>query len=303
MRPVIPAIRGKCRLRVGKFTPGGTTWKYAHIRIWIHIPILVTSKLDSRRTFEPGRDICMRKDITFSSGQDKCEGWFYQPDVMHDDARLPLVVMAHGFSGVKEQGLAAYAEKYLAAGFAVLVFDFRHFGGSSGEPRCQLFPLDMVEDYRNAITWACLQPVIDANRVGLWGTSFSGGIATYAATIDPRVKAVVAQAPSLMNAETRRAMDPDKWQTVAEFLTADRVARYEAGTVNTIPVVAPDGTPCALMGQESYEFFEAAKAGAPTWRNEITLESLEKIREFDPVSLINMLSPTALLVIAALAGR
>ena len=241
----------------------------------------------------------MRKDITFSSGQDKCEGWFYQPDVMHDDARLPLIVMAHGFSGVKEQGLAAYAEKYLAAGFAVLVFDFRHFGGSSGEPRCQLFPLDMVEDYRNAITWACLQPVIDANRVGLWGTSFSGGIATYAATIDPRVKAVVAQAPSLMNAETRRAMDPDKWQTVAEFLTADRVARYEAGTVNTIPVVAPDGTPCALMGQESYEFFEAAKAGAPTWRNEITLESLEKIREFDPVSLINMLSPTALLVIAA----
>lgn len=162
-----------------------------------------------------------------------------------------------------------------------------------------LFPHAMTEDYRNAISWACRQPQVDPARVGLWGTSFSGGIATHAATVDRRVKAIVAQAPSLMNAETRRAMDPARWSAVGAFLEADRIARHETGVINTLPVVASEGEPCALPGEESREFFASASAAAPTWRNEITVESIEKIREFDPVSLIHMLAPTALLVIAA----
>ena len=47
----------------------------------------------------------------------------------------PCVVMAHGFSAVREQRLDAYAERFAAAGLAVLVFDYRHFGASQGEPR------------------------------------------------------------------------------------------------------------------------------------------------------------------------
>ena len=43
--------------------------------------------------------------------------------------------MAHGFSGVREQRLDAYAERFAQAGLAVLVFDYRHFGASGGEPR------------------------------------------------------------------------------------------------------------------------------------------------------------------------
>ena len=241
----------------------------------------------------------MRHDITFASGPDDCAGWFYMPDAAADDARLSVIVMAHGFSAVKEQGLDAVARRFCAAGHAVLVFDFRHFGASGGAPRGQLFPQAMVEDYRNAISWACQQPQVDPARVGLWGTSFSGGIATRAATVDRRVRVVVAQAPSLMNAATRRSMDPARWEAVGAFLQADRIERYGTGVVRTLPVVAPDGEPCALPGRESRDFFAAASKATPTWRNEITVESLEQIREFDPVSLIHMLAPTALLVIAA----
>jgi fermentation-respiration switch protein FrsA (DUF1100 family) len=245
----------------------------------------------------------MRQDIVFSSAQEKCAGWFYLPGEAADGARIPVVIMAHGFSGVKEQGLDAIAERFSAAGFAVVVFDFRCFGASGGEPRGQLFPLDMVEDYRNAITWACLQPQVDPERVGLWGTSFSGGLATHTATVDKRVRAVVAQVPSLWNAAGRRAEDPERWAALGKFLIADRISRYKTGIKDTIPVVAPEGERCVLPGQESYEFFEAVKPDAPNWRNEITIESLEKMREFDPVSLIQMLAPTALLVIAAETDR
>jgi hypothetical protein len=241
----------------------------------------------------------MRKDIEFDSMGLKCRGWLYLPDGVHRDSKLPVIIMAHGFSAVKEQILPEIAERFANADLAVVVFDYRFFGASAGEPRCQMFPLEMVEDYRNAITWARQQPNVDPSRVGIWGTSYSGGLVAYTARVDRRVKAVVAQAPSIVSAEARRAVDPEKWESVGQFLIQDRIARYETGAVNYMAVVAPEGEPCILPGKECYDAFMELKEVAPNWRNEITVESLEKIREFDPVSLIHLVSPTALLIIAA----
>jgi fermentation-respiration switch protein FrsA (DUF1100 family) len=58
-----------------------------------------------------------------------------------------------------------------------------------------------------------------------------------------------------------------------------------------------EGEPCLLPGKEAYEEYMAIKQ--PNWRNQVTLESLEKMREFDPVSMVHMISPTPLLFIAA----
>jgi len=164
----------------------------------------------------------MRKEVSFSSKGLTCRGWLYPADGIEAGDKMPTVVMAHGFSGVKEQGLPAVAARFAKAGFGALVSDFRTFGSSDGVPRCQIFPLDMVEDYRNAITRACEQPYVDSDRIALWGTSFSGGLATYTATVDKRIKAVVAQTPSLLNAETRRATDPARWESAGRFLMEDR---------------------------------------------------------------------------------
>lgn len=239
----------------------------------------------------------MRHDISFRSGQDKCVGWFYLPDETHGETKLPLIVMAHGLSGVKEQGLGEVAEIISSAGYAVVVFDFRHFGDSTGQPRQQIFPLDMVEDYRNAISWACTQPNVDAKRVGIWGTSLSGALATYTATVDPRVRAVAIQVPVIMSPSARRSLDPAKWDMMRNVLNADRIARYETGQVKTIPVVAQGDDLCILPGAESYDFFIGSQEKAPNWRNEVTLESLEKFREFDPVSNIELMSDVAYLLI------
>lgn len=241
----------------------------------------------------------MRKEVSFDSKGLMCRGWLYLPDDVEDEPKVPIVLMAHGLSGVKEQALPDFAERFADAGLAALVSDYRYFGDSEGEPRCQLLPLEQVEDYRNAITWVSEHPRIDPERIGVWGTSFSGGLAAYVGTFDSRVRAVVAQAPALTNAETRRAMDPERWDNVGELLLQDRIARYKTGTVNYMNVVAPEGEPCILPGQEPYDAFMELWDIAPNWRNEITLESLEKIREFDPVSLIHLMAPTALLVIPA----
>lgn len=241
----------------------------------------------------------MRRDVSFVSKGQHCRGWLYLPDRISDSDKVPTIIMAHGFSGVKEQALPEVAERFAQAGFGVLLFDYRYFGSSDGEPRCQLFPLEMVEDYRNALTYASLDPNVNNARLAVWGTSFSGGLATYTGLVDRRVKAVVAQVPGIQNADTRSSLNPETWERVGKMLIDDRDARYRTGVVNYLKVVAPEGEPCALPGTESYDAFMALEKLAPTWRNEITLESLEKIREFDPLSLIHRLHPTPLLIIAA----
>jgi hypothetical protein len=76
------------------------------------------------------------------------------------------------------------------------------------------------------------------------------------------------------------------------------VSRTGVGAFTYIPVVAPDGAPCAVPGQENYDEYLALAAEAPAWQNQITLESLEAMREFDPASSLPLLAPTPLLVIA-----
>lgn len=74
------------------------------------------------------------------------------PDDLKPGSKAPVIVMANGFTGVKEQVLPDFATRFVNAGFATLVFDYRYFGDSEGEPRSQNFPLELVEDCRNAIT-------------------------------------------------------------------------------------------------------------------------------------------------------
>ena len=109
----------------------------------------------------------MRSDVTFRSDGLNCAGWLYVPEGLEDGERRPAVVMAHGFSAVKEMHLANFAEKFEEAGFVVLVFDYRYFGDSEGEPRVMLFPTEQHEDYRNAITWVSRCPEVDPDLIGV----------------------------------------------------------------------------------------------------------------------------------------
>ena len=110
--------------------------------------------------------------------------------------RRTIVVMAHGLSGTRRDGLAAFAERFAAAGFAALVFDHRGFGDSSGEP--DLFePARQLEDWRAAIAFARSLPGVDPDRVATFGSSMGGGNALAAAAEDARVAAAISQVPFL----------------------------------------------------------------------------------------------------------
>jgi len=134
-----------------------------------------------------------RRDIAFDAEGVTLRGWFYPAEGAA--GRAPTVVMAHGFSAVKEMYLDVFAEVFAAAGLNALVFDNRNFGASDGEPRQEIDPWQQVRDYRHAITHAGTLDDVDSTRIGVWGSSYSGGHVLVLGAIDRRVKAVVAQVP------------------------------------------------------------------------------------------------------------
>ena len=146
----------------------------------------------------------MRQDIEFDAEGTTLRGWLYVPDNAGGSA--PTIVMCHGYSAVKELFLDAFAEVFCEAGFCALVYDNRNLGASDGEPRQEIDPWAQVRDYRHAITFARTLDEVDADRIGIWGSSYSGAHALVVGAIDRRVKCVVAQVPLISGHENARRL-------------------------------------------------------------------------------------------------
>ena len=120
--------------------------------------------------------------------------------------KLPTILMAHGWGGVKAS-LRPDAVLFAQSGYLVLTFDYRGWGesdariakfkGQAQDVREVVDPLDFGTDWLNAIHFVAGEPQCDINRLGLWGSSFSGGLVVWAAERDGRVKALHSQVGSL----------------------------------------------------------------------------------------------------------
>jgi fermentation-respiration switch protein FrsA (DUF1100 family) len=242
-----------------------------------------------------------RRDIEFDAEGVTLRGWHY-PAGDAGTGGAPAVVMAHGFSAVKEMYLDRFAEVFNAAGMNVVVFDHRNFGASDGEPRQEIDPWDQVRDYRDAITYASTLPEVAADRIGIWGSSYSGGHVLVVAAIDRRVKAVVCQVPLISGHDNLRALvRADFIAGFRQLFDADRLARFRGEPPAMVPVVDADPlAPSALPTPDSWEWFtETGKSRAPAWRNEVTLRSVELFTEYEPGTYLPWISPTPLLMLVA----
>ena len=206
-----------------------------------------------------------RLDVAFSSGEDTCAAWLYLPP---GDAPFPAIVLAHGWTGVREQRLDVYAERFAAAGLAPLVFDYRHFGASSGEPRQLLDIKRQLADWAAAVAFARSRPEIDPGRVALWGTSFSGGHVMETAARDPQIAAVVAQVPF---ADALRNL-PSLGIGLALRLTAaglrDQIGALRGRPPVMVASVGPPGSLAVMTTPDAEPGFRAIDPPGSTWRNE-----------------------------------
>ncbi len=200
-----------------------------------------------------------------ASDSTQLEGWLLRPHA----ASAPLVIMAPGLTGTKDGHLEPLAWRFVGAGFAVLLFDFRCFGGSEGEPRHWVDPFRQVDDYRAALRYAqqtlAREGAIARDRIALWGSSFSGGSALVAAAARDDVAAVVAQCPFLA---TPPHLEP-RGQTLARFTfwTLLDLTRAKLGLAPVyLPAFGQPGELAFAPSRENPSRFDAARPGALFWR-------------------------------------
>lgn len=160
-----------------------------------------------------------RVEVGFPSGSEQCAAWLYRPDGAPKPR--PLVVMGHGLGANREMGLDRYARRFAAAGMAVLVFDYRNFGASQGEPRQLIKIGKQRDDWRAAIAFARTIRGIDATRIALWGTSFGAGHVLAVAPEDDYLAAVVAQVPFTSGWSSALAKGPLSLTKVSAIAATD----------------------------------------------------------------------------------
>src|SRR5437899_3495223 len=151
-------------------------------------------------------------------------GWLFVPS--GGARRYPAITMAHGYAAVKEHGIEPFAKLFAENGFVVLLHDHRGFGASDGEPRHDVDPWRQIADWRRAITFLENRPEVDPQRIGLWGTSYAGGHAIVLGASDRRLRAVVAQVPTISGFEQGlRRIPPDAVAAIEDAFAADERAQ------------------------------------------------------------------------------
>lgn len=238
-----------------------------------------------------------RHDIEFDSDGVTLRGWHFE--AQHQSGDAPVIVMCHGYGAVKEMWLDRYGDRFARAGFHVLCYDNRNLGASDGVPRGEITPWQQIDDFRNAITYAETLPGVDRDRIGIWGTSYSGGHVLVVGATDRRVKAVSSQAPIVDgDANFRQLVRSDFLDGFRTNFAEDRRARAAGEEPSMVDIVNPDPTaPSALPTPDSWEWFNGThELRAPSFVNACTLRSVERLSEYRPCAYISLIAPTPLLM-------
>ncbi len=255
----------------------------------------------------------MRTDVEFPGfGGVTLRGWLYRPSTQPESSGpTPAIVMAHGFSATRHMGLPGFAEAFSEAGYAVLVYDHRCLGDSDGLPRQEINPWAQARDYRYALTWLAAQPGIDASRLGIWGSSFSGGEVLVVGAVDPRVKAVIANVPFAgLSTEPPAAGREERFAAMKAALEDESgggPADSRDAPIGPLAVIRATGgdpeAPAFLPQPESTKWFEAVGGAGSGWQNTFTLRGLSGEPAFDPSVAVPFIGPASLLMVIAADDR
>jgi len=241
-----------------------------------------------------------RSDVAFESGGVTCRAWAYTPNARAARA-APCIVMAHGLGGTRDCALEPYAQAFAAAGFHVLLFDYRYLGASDGTPRQLVSIADQLEDWAAAVAFARAMPGVDPERIGLWGTSLSGGHVMVVAARDPEVAAISAQCPMVDGrASVYMIVREIGWGAILRLGLAGLVDKARA-LIGLSPyyvrLVAPPGEFAAMASHDAWDGMRAIVP--PAWRNEVAARLFLVLRFYRPMRTAKSVKCPALVITCA----
>lgn len=241
------------------------------------------------------------EEQSFISQGVSCAARVYRPKAV--DSSPPVIVMAHGFGSVRALRLYAYAERFAAEGYAVVVFDYRNFGDSDGEPRQLLDVGSQHEDWRAALAFARTLDGVESARVVAWGTSFGGGHALTLAGSGESLAAVIAQVPHVSGPAAVRATGLAASARLASSAIRDQLAGLLGRPPVYVPIVARPGnkaimsTPDAVPGLE--RLLEDSGTPQGVYREDVAARIGLKIGFYSPIKRVASIDCPVLIQIAA----
>lgn len=234
------------------------------------------------------------EEVHFYSRSTCLAGTLKLPEGASVTQRVPAVVQGPGWLGLRDAKLYhPYHESLLAAGIAVLVFDYRGFGGSDGDATF-LDPMTQVEDWRNAVTYLETREEIDAGRIGAFGSGGTGGgNAVMAAGLDDRILATVSQVPIADGRDWLHRMRREhEWLEFLERIRLDRVARATTGRSELVP--PRDGIMVPTPERKTTNVKSDVDQRVP---EQVELASAEAIFAYRPIDVVDRIAPRALMLI------
>lgn len=222
-----------------------------------------------------------RRTVDFRSGDSHCTAWLYLPTAK-SAGRVPAVVMGHGLGATRELGLAPYAERFAAAGLAVLVFTYRNLGDSGGAPRQLLSIPTQQADWDAALEYVAGLPEVDSDRIAVWGSSLGGGHAIAVAARHPELRAAVAQCPFTDGLASAGALGPRESLILFGFVGRDLWAKLRGKEPVRIPVAAVPGKTGLMTAPDALPGMLALVPEGHQWINEAAARSALSILSFRP---------------------
>jgi len=175
--------------------------------------------------------------VAFASDGFKLAGVVRVPDSVGPSERRPVFIVMHGFgSNMNSNNVLEPCTMFEKLGYITLRFDMRGCGASEGE-RGRIFCLDQVADARNALTFLAQQKNVDADRIGLIGSSFGAAVAVYAGGVDKRVAAVISSGGWGDGVRKFRGQHstPEAWAKFTTMLEEGKLHREKTGKSLMVP--------------------------------------------------------------------
>ncbi len=236
----------------------------------------------------------MKRAVEFYSEGFKLYGDIYTPDGLAPGEKRAAVLLCHGYTGVKDLYLPDNAASLNRAGYVAMTFDYKGWGNSEGT-RSRLAPYGRVMDVQAAMTFLGLQPEVDEERIGIYGTSYGGAIVTWVGAVDSRAKCIVSVVGIGHGARwMSRVRRVDEWFDLRERSKKDREARAVTGKSEQV-----DRSEILLPDRQSAELAAAARRNNPAAVGTIPLEYVDDTIGFNPEWIVHEVSPRPILFITS----
>ncbi|WP_407487637.1 alpha/beta hydrolase [Acinetobacter baumannii] len=219
---------------------------------------------------------------------------FYIPKTNNKSA---VIIMAHGFAGLRQFKLIQYAQRFAQAGYAVILFDYRYWGGSTGKPREMISINSQLEDWKTMIQYASTCKFIDNRRIVLWGTSLSGGYALSLASELKNIQAIMVQIPYVDGAETAKLYPLQRYPQALKLSSQDYMGSKMGLNPKRLPVVDQYKL-CFMPTADSYYRYLSIVNPDYYWSGEVPARVFFNLMRYRPIQLVRQINIPVLFIAA-----